>query len=119
MDKALRNTLRNVVTQCRKLLEEAVGEVLQGQFGIHADGKVEEASHLTLSGEDLRYRDEVHWSNVALWVLLADIVLVALILMVLWVTATSRTKRATGRYGKPDRATCGRRSGISSVSRMS
>jgi hypothetical protein len=59
MDKALRNTLRNVVTQCRKLLEEAVGEVLQGQFGIHADGKVEDASRLILSDEDLRYRDEV------------------------------------------------------------
>src|SRR5947208_14545327 len=59
MDKALRNTLRNVVTQCRKLLEEAVGEVLQGQFGIHADGKVEDAARLTLSDEDLRYREEV------------------------------------------------------------
>jgi hypothetical protein len=60
MDKALRNTLRNVVTKCRKLLEEAVGELLQGQFGIHADGKVEDATGLThLSAEDLSYREEV------------------------------------------------------------
>jgi Eco57I restriction-modification methylase len=60
MDKALRNTLRNIVTQCRKLLEEAVGELLQGQFGIHADGKVEDAARLThLSPKDLRFREEV------------------------------------------------------------
>ena len=60
MDKALRNTLRNVVTKCRKLLEEAIGELLQGQFGIHADGKIEDALHLPhLSAEDLSYREEV------------------------------------------------------------
>jgi hypothetical protein len=60
MDKALRNTLRNVVTQCRKLLEDALGELLQGQFGIHADGTVEAVSHLThLSADDLQYREEV------------------------------------------------------------
>jgi hypothetical protein len=60
MDKDLRNSLRNVVTKCRKLLEEAIGELLQGQFGIHSDGKVEDASRLThLSTDDLRYRGEV------------------------------------------------------------
>ncbi|SRR6266545_1464117 len=60
MDTALRNKLKNAVTQCRKLLEESVGELLQGQFGIHADGKVEDASRLThLSPEDLKYREEV------------------------------------------------------------
>jgi hypothetical protein len=47
---------------------------------------------VTLLFQLVRYRDEVQWSNVALWVLLADIVVVALILIVLWVTATSRTK---------------------------
>src|SRR5215212_8851788 len=60
MDKELRNTLRNVVIKCRKLLEEAIGELLQGQFGIHADGNVEDATRVVhLSEEDLRYRDEV------------------------------------------------------------
>src|SRR5688572_21118026 len=60
MDKALRHSLKNVVNQCRRLLEEAVGELLQGQFGIHADGKVEDARRLThLSAEDLHYREEV------------------------------------------------------------
>jgi hypothetical protein len=39
MDQAIRNKLRNVVTQCRKLLEDAVAQVLQGQFGIYASGK--------------------------------------------------------------------------------
>jgi hypothetical protein len=42
MDQAVRNKLRNVVTQCRKLLEDAVAQVLQGQFGIYATGKKEE-----------------------------------------------------------------------------
>jgi hypothetical protein len=60
MEKALRHTLRNIVTQCRKLLEEAVGELLQGQFGIHADGKVEDAARLShLTPADLQYRGEV------------------------------------------------------------
>ncbi len=35
MDQGLRNKLRNVVTQCRKLLEAAVSEELQGRFGIY------------------------------------------------------------------------------------
>jgi hypothetical protein len=36
MNKFLRNTRSNVVTQYRKLLQEAVAEVLEGQFGIYA-----------------------------------------------------------------------------------
>jgi len=42
MDQAIRNKLRNVVTQCRKLLEDAVAQVLQGQFGIYPTGKKDE-----------------------------------------------------------------------------
>lgn len=57
MDQSIRNKLRNVVTQCRKLLEEAVSQVLQGQFGISASGKkddvhVEDESSLKLTAED-------------------------------------------------------------------
>ena len=57
MDQGIRNKLRNVVTQCRKLLEEAVSQVLQGQFGISASGKkdevhVEDESSLKLNAED-------------------------------------------------------------------
>jgi hypothetical protein len=57
MDQSIRNKLRNVVTQCRKLLEEAVSQVLQGQFGISASGKkdevhVEDESSLKLNAED-------------------------------------------------------------------
>ena len=60
MDKSLRNTLRNVVTQCRKLLEEAVAEVLEGQFGIYTSGKVEDASRMGhLSADDLEYREQL------------------------------------------------------------
>jgi len=39
MDQAVRNRLRNVVTQCRKLLEDATAQVLQGRFGIYAPGR--------------------------------------------------------------------------------
>src|SRR4051812_9162921 len=57
MDQAIRNKLRNVVTECRKLLEKAVSQVLQGQFGISASGKkdevhVEDESSLKLTTED-------------------------------------------------------------------
>ena len=39
MDQAVRNKLRNVVTQCRKLLEDATAQALQGRFGIYAARK--------------------------------------------------------------------------------
>ncbi len=60
MDKALRNTLRNVVTHCRRLLEESVVELLQGHFGIHPDGKVEDVGHMRhLNEEDQQYREQI------------------------------------------------------------
>ncbi len=60
MDKSLRNILRNVVTQCRKLLEEAVAELLEGQFGIYTSGKLEDASRMGhLSTDDLEYREQL------------------------------------------------------------
>jgi hypothetical protein len=65
MDQGIRNELRNVVTKCRKLLEEAVSQVLQGQFGIYAGGKkdeihVEEESRMkNLSEEDKGYRRDI------------------------------------------------------------
>lgn len=36
MDQEIRNKLRNVVTQCRKLLEEAIAQELEGKYGIFA-----------------------------------------------------------------------------------
>jgi ribosomal protein S15P/S13E len=60
MDKASRNTLRNVVTQCRKLLEEAIGELLQGRYGIHKNGTVEKPEGLIhLSPEEAAHREKV------------------------------------------------------------
>ncbi len=62
MDQGIRNKLRNVVTQCSKLLENAVAQVLQGQFGIHGSGKrdevhVEDDTRMThLSDEGRAYR---------------------------------------------------------------
>ena len=35
MEQATRNKLRNVVTQCRRLLEGAVRDELQGRFGVY------------------------------------------------------------------------------------
>jgi hypothetical protein len=59
MDKATRNVLRNVVTKCRRLLEEAIGEILQGQFGIHPNGKVEDLARMQhLSESDRGYREQ-------------------------------------------------------------
>ncbi len=60
MDKALRNTLRNVVTQCRKELEKSVAEMLEGQFGIYALGKIDAATAMShLSAEDQEYRSQL------------------------------------------------------------
>lgn len=61
MEQAIRNKLRSVVTQCRKLLEDAVAQALQGQFGIYSDKKdamhVEDEARMThLSEEDQAYR---------------------------------------------------------------
>src|SRR5262249_44916237 len=36
MDQEIRNKLRNVVTQCQKLLEESVSQELEGKYGIFA-----------------------------------------------------------------------------------
>ena len=36
MDEAIRKKLRNVVTQCRELLEDDIREVLEGKYGIFA-----------------------------------------------------------------------------------
>jgi hypothetical protein len=39
MDEPVRNKLRGVVTQCRKLLEDSVSQELQGKFGIYTTKK--------------------------------------------------------------------------------
>src|SRR5580704_7174715 len=39
MDQAIRNKLRAVVTQCRRLLEDSVSQELQGKFGIYVAKK--------------------------------------------------------------------------------
>jgi len=64
MDQAIRNKLRNVVTKCRKLLEDSVSQVLQGQFGIYAMKKTEvhiedEARMAHLSDEDRECRKDI------------------------------------------------------------
>ena len=65
MEQAIRNRLRNVVTQCRKLLEESVAQALQGQFGLYASGRrdevhvEDEARMAHLSEEDQAYRKDI------------------------------------------------------------
>lgn len=65
MDQGTRNKLRTVVTQCRKLLEDAVAQVLQGQFGIYPSGKrdevhVEDEVRMAhLSDKDRAYRKDI------------------------------------------------------------
>jgi len=60
MDKAQSNLLRNTVTRCRQLLEASIFDVLEGQFGIHRDGTIEDEARMShLSPEDRSYRHEV------------------------------------------------------------
>lgn len=73
MDQGTRNTLRNTVTQCRRLLEEATTQALQGRFGIFAVGRkgeiqVEEEARMThLSEEDHACRRDLidHLAHIA------------------------------------------------------
>jgi len=63
VDQAIRNKLRGVVTQCRKLLEESVAHELLGKFGIYAskkdDVQVDEENRLTLSAEERTARKNI------------------------------------------------------------
>ena len=60
LNKATRNTLRNTVTQCRRLLEQAVGDVLEGRLGIGRDSQVEDADRMGhLSEPEMEHREEV------------------------------------------------------------
>ena len=64
MEQAVRNKLRNIVTKCRKLLEESVAQTLQGQFGIYAGNNdevhIEDESRMThLTEEDQAYRRDI------------------------------------------------------------
>ncbi len=65
MDQSTRNRLRNVVTECRTLLEEATLQSLQGRFGIFAarkkgDVEVEDAARMAhLPAEDRTCRRDL------------------------------------------------------------
>src|ERR1041384_1336145 len=60
MNKDSRNKLRSAIVQCRTLLERAVADVLQGEFGIHGTGLTENAARMThLSLEDQNYREQI------------------------------------------------------------
>jgi len=72
MDQSVRNKLRNVVTQCRKLLEDATAQTLQGQLGIYASRKKglltieDESSMAHLVDEDRSCRQDLidHLSHI-------------------------------------------------------
>jgi hypothetical protein len=65
MDQAIRNKLRAVVTQCRKLLEDSTAQALQGRFGIYAGRKKgevqieDEARMAHLTEEDRACRQDL------------------------------------------------------------
>jgi hypothetical protein len=58
MDQAVRNKLRGVVTQCRRLLEDSVRDELQGKFGVYAarkdDVQVDDEARMTNLGDEER-----------------------------------------------------------------
>lgn len=65
MDQTVRNKLRNTVTQCRKLLEDATAQTLQGHFGIFpgrkkGDVQIEDESRMAhLTKEDRACRQDL------------------------------------------------------------
>lgn len=65
MDQAIRNKLRGIVTQCRKLLEDFTAQALQGRFGIYEGRKKgevqieDEARMAHLAEEDRACRQDL------------------------------------------------------------
>jgi hypothetical protein len=64
MDHPIRNKLRGVVTQCRKLLEDSVSQELQGKFGIYTAQKdavqVDDEARMTnLTAEEWAARRDI------------------------------------------------------------
>ncbi|MCR4427660.1 MAG: BREX-1 system adenine-specific DNA-methyltransferase PglX, partial [Firmicutes bacterium] len=60
MDSAQSRSLRKMVTRCREILEKSVFELLEGKYGIHRGGTVEDAGRLIyLTDEDRRGREEI------------------------------------------------------------
>ncbi|MCK4269452.1 MAG: hypothetical protein KAW93_03135 [Methanogenium sp.] len=60
MDAGTRNTLRNTVTRCRKILETAISELLEGRYGIDAKGNVTPRERMEhLSSEDQHFRNDL------------------------------------------------------------
>jgi hypothetical protein len=60
LNRTQRNTLRHIVTACRRLLEDETASLLEGQYGIHRTGRIEKASALRqLSSAELTYREQV------------------------------------------------------------
>ena len=72
MDQAIRNKLRSVVTQCRRLLEESIAQQLQGRFDIYATGKKDEVKaevdvplgHLTEEERQARQDILAHFKHI-------------------------------------------------------
>ncbi len=72
MDQAIRNKLRSVVTQCRRLLEESIAQQLQGKYDIYATGKKDEVragkdvpiGHLTGEEREARLDILAHFEHV-------------------------------------------------------
>ena len=72
MDQGLRTRLRNVVTQCRRLLEESIAQQLQGRYDIYATGKKDEVraekdvplGHLTEEERQARQDIFAHFEHI-------------------------------------------------------
>ncbi len=54
MDTEIRNTLRNAVVACRRVLEADVQAQLEGTFGIHPDGTIEPIGDMPTLSRDAR-----------------------------------------------------------------
>ena len=72
MDQGIRNKLRSVVTQCRRLLEESIAQQLQGKYNIYATGKKNEVkaeddvplAHLTDEEQQARQDILAHFKHI-------------------------------------------------------
>ncbi len=60
MEKSLRDKIKLMVLKSKEILEEEITRILEGKYGIHKDGKIENIDDLKeLSFDDISFRKEI------------------------------------------------------------
>ncbi len=60
MEKTLRDKIKSMVLKSKEILENEITRILEGKFGIHKNGKIENINNLKeLSIDDISFREDI------------------------------------------------------------